>query len=322
MALFIKYTVMGSVVLLMLGVGLRTNFGEVIGIARQFRLVMRGLLANFLVVPVLIYLSILWLPISSDVKIGIMLMAAAPVAPMAPPFVGMAKGDLPYSVGLMVIVALLSVPLTPLILSLSLPKSEVGLVLDPWQIIQTLLFVQLIPIGVAMAIRQARPEWAERLLKFVPTIGQVGLLVGVGLLLAVQAKQILAIGLFAYLVLVALVIGSLFIGHWMMIGETAERRRSLAISTAIRNIPLAFLIANESFSGTPIAPVALVFAVFTMVLSVLYGKLMTAKEVQGRLAGDDSPDRPGREDQCQPVLPVDRARRTGVPRTPGTDIRS
>ena len=63
MALFVKYTVMGSVVLLMLGVGLRTSFGEVIGVARQFRLVMRGLLANFLVVPVLIYLSILWLGI-------------------------------------------------------------------------------------------------------------------------------------------------------------------------------------------------------------------------------------------------------------------
>jgi hypothetical protein len=55
----------------------------------------------------------------------------------------------------------------------------------------------------------------------------------------------------------------------------------LAISTAIRNIPLAFLIANESFSGTPVAPVALVFAVFTMVLSVVYGKLMVRLETQG-----------------------------------------
>ena len=77
MALFVKYTVMGSVVFLMLGVGLRTNFQDVIGVAKQFRLVMRGLLANFVVVPVLIYVAILWLPISSDVKIGIMLMARA-----------------------------------------------------------------------------------------------------------------------------------------------------------------------------------------------------------------------------------------------------
>lgn len=288
MAMIVKYTVMGSVVLLMLGVGLNTDFRDVIKVGKQFRLVIRGLLANFFIVPVMMYLGILWLPISSDIKIGIMLMAAAPVAPMAPPFVGMAKGDLPYSVGLMVIVGLLSIALTPLILSLSLPKSDGGLVLNPWQIIQTLLFVQLIPIGVAMAIRQARPEWADRLLKFIPTIGQVGLLVGVGLLLAAQARQILAIGLVAYLVFALLVIASLFVGHWMMTGESDERRRALAISTAIRNIPLAFLIANESFPGTPVAPVTLVFAVFTMVLSVLYGKLMTSSEAPGAIGNGAS----------------------------------
>jgi BASS family bile acid:Na+ symporter len=279
MALFVKYTVMASIVFLMVGVGLNIRFGEVLNVAKQFRLVTRGLAANFLVVPVVIYLAILWLPLSPDIKIGIMLMAAAPIAPMAPPFVGMAKGDLAYSVGLMTIAALLSVPLTPLILSLTLPKSEQGLVFDPIQIIQTLLFVQLIPIGVAMAIREVKPKWADKLLTFVPKIGQIGLLVGVGLLLASQAKQILSIGLLAFLVLPLLVVASLLIGDWMMVGETASRRRSLAISTAIRNIPLAFLIANASFSGTAAGPVTLIFSVLTMVLSVAYGKLMLSREV-------------------------------------------
>ena len=279
MALFVKYTVMASIVFLMVGVGLNIRFGEVINVAKQFRLVTRGLAANFLVVPVVIYLAILWLPLSPDIKIGIMLMAAAPIAPMAPPFVGMAKGDLAYSVGLMTIAALLSVALTPLILSLTLPKSEQGLVFDPIQIIQTLLFVQLIPIGVAMAIREGKPKWADKLLTFVPKIGQIGLLVGVGLLLASQAKQILSIGLLAFLVLPLLVAVSLLIGDWMMMGEPASRRRSLAISTAIRNIPLAFLIANASFSDTAAGPVTLIFSVLTMVLSVAYGKLMLSREV-------------------------------------------
>jgi predicted Na+-dependent transporter len=88
--------------------------------------------------------------------------------------------------------------------------------LDPLQIIQTLLTVQLIPIGIGMAVRHARLAWAERLLKFVPRIGQIGLLVGVGLLLAAQAKQIISIDLLAYLILPLLVVASLFIGDWMM----------------------------------------------------------------------------------------------------------
>jgi BASS family bile acid:Na+ symporter len=272
---------MTSVILLMLGAGLSISFGQVVDLTRRFQLLARGLVANFIITPVLIYLSIRWLPISPDVKIGIMLMAAAPVAPMVPPFVGMAKGDLAYSVGLMTIVALLSVPLTPLILSLALPRSEGGIVLDPLQIIQTLLTVQLIPIGVGMALNKINPTGAERLLKFVPRIGQIGLLVGVSLLLAAQAKQIFSIDLLAYLALPLLVIVSLFIGDWMMIGQAVGFRRSLAVSTAIRNVPLAFLIANSSFPGTPAAPVTLIFSVFTMVLSIVYGKLLARPDTQG-----------------------------------------
>ncbi len=124
MEMFVKYTVMVSVILLMLGVGMGTSFRQVVDAVRQFGVVLRGVLANFLVTPVLIYLVLLSLPLPSDVKIGIMLMAAAPVAPMASPFVEVARGDVAYGVGLMVVVAILSVVLTPLILGLALPKER------------------------------------------------------------------------------------------------------------------------------------------------------------------------------------------------------
>jgi BASS family bile acid:Na+ symporter len=273
--LVVKYTVMTSVMLLMLGVGLRITFGQVLDVLSQFRPVLRGTMANFLIVPLLTYMALLWLPISPDVKIGIFLMAAAPIAPMAPsPFVDMAKGDLPYSVGLMTIVALLSVVLTPLILILAIPESEGGIVLDPLQIVQTLLTVQLIPIGIGMAICSTSRTWTERLLGFVPKVGQIGLLVGVGVILVVQAKQILSISPLAFLAMAVLVIVWLFVGDRMAVGDAPDRRRALAISTAIRNIPLAFLIANASFSGSAVAPVTLVVSVLTMVASVIYAKRM------------------------------------------------
>ena len=66
----------------------------------------------------------------------------------------------------------------------------------------------------------------------------------------------------------------------MLIGETPDKRRALAVCTAIRNIPIAFLIANQNFAGTAVAGVALVFAIFSMIVSVMYGKLMSPKEIQ------------------------------------------
>jgi BASS family bile acid:Na+ symporter len=270
---------MGSVILLMLGAGLNIEIKQVVDLAKRFRLVVLGVLANFLVFPLLTILCLTLVPLSPDIKIGIMLMAAAPIAPMAPvPFVEKAKGDVIYSVGLMVIVAVLSIVFTPLILSLSIPESVGGVTLNPLSIVKTLLMVQLIPISIGMIIRRTNPKWADRLIKFVPRIGQIGLLIGVGLLLAKQASQIISIDILAYPIMILLAIIALFVGDRMLIKEATDKRRALAISTAIRNVPLAFLIATESFPDSIVGPVTLVFSVFTMLLSIVYGKFKKSEQ--------------------------------------------
>ena len=104
-------------------------------------------------------------------------------------------------------------------------------------------------------------------------IGKIGLLVGVGLLFVQQGSQMLSIDILAYLIMIPLVIISLFVGDMILVGEPADKRRSLAVSTAIRNIPLAFLIATSNFPDSVVGPVALVFSAFTMILSIVYGKL-------------------------------------------------
>jgi BASS family bile acid:Na+ symporter len=274
MAMVVKYLLMVSIMFLMLGVGLRTAFGEVINVVRQFRLLLRGVLANFFVVPVIFYLALQYLPFRPDVVIGLLIMAAVPVAPMAPPFVDKAKGDVLYAVGLMTVVALLCVPLTPAILLLCLPKSEAGLELSVIAIIQTLLTAQLIPIGFGMAIKHFSQKWTDKLLLVIPRIGQVGLLISIVMIIAVQGKLIIELGVLPNLAVVLAIFVSLLIGHWMMFGETAERQRSLAISTAIRNVGLGLLIVNNNYPGTPAVAVVLVFGILSMVIAMVYGRLM------------------------------------------------
>lgn len=277
MAMVVKYLLMISIIFLMLGVGLRTAFGEVINVVRQLGPVMRGILANFLVVPVVFYLALQFLPFRPDVVIGLLIMAAVPVAPMAPPFVDKAKGDVLYAVGLMTVVALLCVPLTPAILLLCLPKSEAGLELSVIAIIGTLLTAQLIPIGFGMGIKHFSQKWTDKLLLFVPRIGQVGLLISIVMIIAVQGKLIIELGVLPNLAVVLAIFVSLLIGHWMMFGETAERQRSLAISTAIRNVGLGLLIVNNNYPGTPAVAVVLVFGILSMVIAMVYGKLIAER---------------------------------------------
>ena len=136
MADIINFLLLISIMCLLLGVGLSTPFGKVLAVATQYQLVLRGLVANFVIVPCVLTFALQGVPLGPDIVIGLLVLAAVPVAAMAPPFVGMGQGDVAYAVGLMLIVAFLCVPLTPLILALSLPSSEAGLEIDTLKILR------------------------------------------------------------------------------------------------------------------------------------------------------------------------------------------
>ena len=280
MADVVNHLMLVSLMCLLLGVGLRTAFGAMFAVAQQYHLVLRGLVANFVVVPFVFFLVLQGLPVGPDVVIGLTVLAAVPVASAAPPFVGMAKGDLPYAVGLMLIVAFLCVPLTPLILALCLPPSEAGLEIDPWKIIQTLLTAQLIPLSVGMTIQHVRPRWAEKLLQFVPTLALIGIVLSLTLIAATQAQQIVDLGVLPHLTALLSILVCLLIGNVMMRGEAAAIRRSLAISTAIRNVALALLIVNTNFPGSSAVTIVFVFGLLSLIVSFTYGKLTTGADVQ------------------------------------------
>jgi BASS family bile acid:Na+ symporter len=280
MADIINFLLLISIICLLLGVGLSIPFGKVLAVATQYQLVLRGLVANFVIVPSVFTLALRGIPFGPDVVIGLLVLAAVPVAPLAPPFVGMGRGDVPYAVGLMLIVAFLSLPLTPLILALSLPPSEAGLAIDTLKILQTLLTAQLIPLSVGMAIRQVRPPWAEKLLQFVPKLGRIGVVLTLTLITATHARQIVDLGVLPHLASLLFIIVCVLIGDVMMRGEAAEIRRSLAISTAIRNVALALLIIGTNFPGSPALTIVFVFGLFSLLVGFTYGKIMIGLDMQ------------------------------------------
>jgi BASS family bile acid:Na+ symporter len=280
MADIINVLLLISVMCLLLGVGLSIPFGKMLAVATQYQLVLRGLVANFVIVPCVFTFVLRGLPVGPDVVIGLLVLAAVPIAPLAPPFVGMGRGNVPYTVGLMLIVAFLGLPLTPLILALSLPPSEAGLKIDTLKILQTLLIAQLIPLSVGLTIRQVRPLWAEKLLQFVPKLGRIGVVLSLTLITATQARKIVDLGILPHLAALFFTIICVLIGDVMMRGEAAEMRRSLAISTAIRNVALALLIVGTNFPGSPALTIVFVFGLFSLIVGFTYGKLMVSADAQ------------------------------------------
>jgi BASS family bile acid:Na+ symporter len=114
----------------------------------------------------------------------------------------------------------------------------------------------------------------------VPKLGRIGVVLTLSLITATQARQIVDLGILPHLAALLFIIVCVLIGDVMMRGEAAEIRRSLAISTAIRNVALGLLIVGTNFPGSPAITIVFVFGLLSLIVGFTYGKLMAGVEVQ------------------------------------------
>src|SRR3954453_1428574 len=125
----------------MLSMGLQVTVGAVAASARSPGRVALGLAANFVLVPaVTVGLLHLFRP-DPLVAVGFLILAVCPGAPVAPPATAIARGDVPWAVGLMVILGGLSAILSPVLLGALVARvaPDSGLAVDYLAIVRTLL---------------------------------------------------------------------------------------------------------------------------------------------------------------------------------------
>src|SRR5580765_2030533 len=91
----------------MLGMGLGLTVGQIIAPLRNVRLVVLSLVANFVVMPLLALGLARVLRLEEPLGVGLVLLGAAAGAPFLPKLAQLAKGNLAFAVGLMVLLMVL-----------------------------------------------------------------------------------------------------------------------------------------------------------------------------------------------------------------------
>src|SRR5438045_2556909 len=144
-----------GLIAIMLSMGLAVKFEEVLSSARKPRLVVTGLLANFILVPAFTIGLLRVYDPDPMVSAGFLILAVCPGAPVAPPFAAIARGDLPCAIGQMVILAGLSALLSPALLGVLLTRllPAGDLHIDYLAIVRTLLVAQILPLAIGLAIQ-------------------------------------------------------------------------------------------------------------------------------------------------------------------------
>ena len=277
---------------MMVTVGLGVTIVEVVNVAENWRLVVQAAVANYVLVPAVVIGLLLLFHAPPLVAAGFLLAAVCPGAPYGPPFTGMAKGNVPVAVGLMVMLAGSSAIVAPLLLHVLLPitSGNEPLKIDVVKMVGTLLLTQLIPLGIGLAVRHSRPKLAERLSKPAKMLSTLLNLVAFSVIIVVQFHLLESIKAIGFAGMLALVIATLVVG-WLLGGPGSGQRTAMGFSTAVRNVGVSLVIATASFPGTPAVTSALAYALFqTIVLALVaiaWGRWAASASAAAEVTGRD-----------------------------------
>jgi BASS family bile acid:Na+ symporter len=255
---------------MMVAIGLGVALVDLLAVAKNWRLVVRGALANYACVPAATVGLLLLFDAQPMVAAGFLILAVCPGAPYGPPFSGIAKGNVAVAVGLMVILAGSSAIIAPMLLHYLLPlmSGNEALTVDGTRIVGSLLVTQLVPLCIGVAVRQWLPALAGQLQKPANLLSKVLNLVAVGFILITQFHLLMEIRPRAFVGMLALLIASWAAG-WLLGGPDSAIRKTMTLTTSLRNVGVGLVIAAGTFAGTPAVTAVIVYGLFGVLGSLL-----------------------------------------------------
>lgn len=240
----------------MLAVGLNLTVAQIIAPLRNVRLVSLALLANFVLMPAACFAIEKLLRLDQSLAIGLLLLGTAAGAPFLPKLAQIAKGNLAFSVGLMVLLMVVTVGYVPLVLPLLLE----GVSVDPLKIARSLVLLMLLPLAVGLAMKARFEVAAARAKPVFDLVSNLSLILLTILIWIVNFDKIIGIfgtrGILASVVFIVLGYG---VGH-LLGGPGLDTKRVLALGTSQRNIAAALLIGGQNFTDPNVVVMVIVVA--------------------------------------------------------------
>lgn len=258
----------------MASMGLSLKIRQIIEPLKDVKLVLLALVANFVIVPLAAYGITLLLPLDEPLRIGLILLATAAGAPFLPKLAEAAKGNMAFSVGLMVLLMVVTVVYLPIVLPLLLQ----GVAVNPWDIAQSLIVLMLIPLAIGLLINARYDDLAA---KIQPTFGQasnIALLVLTVLGLVLNFSEMIGlVGSWGILAGVVFILIALAAGY-LLGGAQSSIKSVMGLGTGQRNISAALVVAGQNFGIDVITYLMVIAVVGLVILMPLAGEL-------GRRAG-------------------------------------
>lgn len=259
-----------SILATVFGFGLKAVPEDLLYVIRKPWLLVRSLLAVFVMMPIVAIALVHWFDFRPTVEIALFALAISPVPPILPMKEAKASGHHSYGLGLMALLALLSIVFIPF--AIELPEIFLGRPFSaaPGAIAAVVLKTALLPLAVGMTIRAVAPGIAERIAKPVSLVAKVLLPLAVVVLLYHVAPALWAlIGDRTVAGMIIFVAAGLTVGH--VLGRpNPDHSVVLALSTACRHPAIALTIAATNYPDRHFGATILLYLIVSAIVSFAY----------------------------------------------------
>ncbi len=253
----------------MFDLGLALVPGEFRWVVRHPALVLKGLFAVLIAVPVFALVVSQAFGLSRAAEVGVVLMAISPGAPVALRRSLDAGGHRSFAPTLQIAVAVLAVVSMPLFIGALNEYYGARAVSEPLELARQVFVAQLLPLCLGMLVRHLNARAAAWLEPRLRRLGGVLLIVLLLLVLIDIWRPVVGAGWRVAAAIATITALALAVGH-LLGGPEPATRTATAICSAARNPGLALLVATLNAASPPIIATVLAYLVFSALVAVPY----------------------------------------------------
>ncbi len=248
----------------MIRMGLSLTLRHILEPLKNKRLVVLSLIANFVLVPLFVYVLVSVIPVSEGERIALILISLAGGAPFLPKLAGVAKSNTAFATGLMLLLMTVTIFYLPLMLPLLLDGAQVS----SWEIAKSLIVLMLAPLVMALAVRATAEGIAKKSAPWFAAISDIALVLLTIALIILNIQGILGMAGSGVVAIILLVVGGMVIGYFLG-GKDKDTKIVLALGTGQRNVSAAILVAAQNFADDPgVALTLVVLGVLGLVIMI------------------------------------------------------
>jgi len=260
---------------IMFALGLGLTLKDFLRVAKQPRDFFVGAFSQIIILPIIAFILVKLWPISPELAVGVMIIAAAPGGATSNILTFFSKGDVALSVSLTAIISLLCVITIPFIVLTSLNLlmgtsifEEISLI----NIASKMFLIVTVPVLLGMIFRKLLTTVAtsfEPIAKKISAVLFVLVLIG-----AILSERDNIISYFAQAGLITLILNliMMFVAFYLakLLGSGEKQKRAITIECGLQNGTLAIVVATSIFGGGVYLIPAATYSLIMFATSIIF----------------------------------------------------